>query len=297
MDVFIMKPFLKILISFISLFVALVAIINVSAATVYEIDGYILRIEDDGTKALGGWNGDATNLVIPFSIENNYITEISDSAFEGNENILSLDMNEAYSLKHIGIMAFKDCINLGKSITIPSRISSIGLGAFEGCTSINSATVHSGIKTIPTQLFYKCSSLETVILSTGITTVEKLAFADCTSLKEINIPKTVTSINSTAFNGCTGFTIKGYRDSYAQQFAQDNGYDFYILDPLLGDSNADGDVDIMDATYIQKYKIGAQGYDLTEYQRRCADVNRDGKVTVRDATLIQMKLAKYDVDF
>ncbi|MGN1050759.1 MAG: starch-binding protein [Acutalibacteraceae bacterium] len=58
----------------------------------------------------------------------------------------------------------------------------------------------------------------------------------------------------------------------------------------LGDVNGDGDINVKDATLIQKYKaklITSEELDLT-----VADVNKDAVVNVKDATLIQKYAAK-----
>ena len=56
----------------------------------------------------------------------------------------------------------------------------------------------------------------------------------------------------------------------------------------LGDANLDGEVDITDATTIQRYD--ARMIDLSEEARQLADVDRDGEVCIIDATWIQRYL-------
>ncbi len=265
-----------------------------SAVTYFEQDGFYYSQSSATTADLQGRSSEDADLVIPKEFSEVYVTNIADSAFEGDENIETLSFGKAILLERIGFYAFKGCINLSSDVSFAGRISTIGTSAFENCTSLKTVIFNAYVKSIPDQCFYNCSSLENVTLNDRIESIEKFAFAN-TNLKEITIPKSVTSINSTAFNGCDGLVIKGYRDSYAQQFAEDNGYNFEILDPLYGDANSDGIINILDVTAIQKYKIGEQ--DLSDYGMKCADVNHDGSVTIRDATLIQMKLAKYDVDF
>lgn len=292
-----MKKTTKLLLSFLLVFVILVvSVTQFYAETVIVSNGFSYTILNDNYISICDWEGGSDTLTIPDKLDDSVVKEISGWAFNEREDFSGLVLSSADHLDTIGTMAFKNCINLTDSLTIPAHIKTIKSGAFQGCSSLKTLYYNTNAS-VSEQCFYSCTGLETVSLADGVTSIGRLAFANCTSLELIRIPDTVTSINEYAFNNCPKLKIYCYRDSYAQKFAEDNGYDFYILDPLLGDSNADGDVDIMDATYIQKYKIGAQGYDLTEYQRRCADVNRDGKVTVRDATLIQMKLAKYDVDF
>lgn len=57
----------------------------------------------------------------------------------------------------------------------------------------------------------------------------------------------------------------------------------------VGDVNADGKLNIKDATTIQKFV--AKMIELDEKAQARADYNADGKVNVKDATLIQKKIA------
>lgn len=68
-----------------------------------------------------------------------------------------------------------------------------------------------------------------------------------------------------------------------------NNEDFYcrftVIEALLGDANLDGDVDVTDATAIQRYD--AEMIRLSDAALTLADVDRDGEVTIIDATWIQ----------
>ena len=74
----------------------------------------------------------------------------------------------------------------------------------------------------------------------------------------------------------------------------------YIPDPLdpadpdrdiLGDVNLNGEVDILDATLIQRYLVALD--ELSERQQAIADTNRSGEVDILDATRIQRYLAGF----
>lgn len=59
----------------------------------------------------------------------------------------------------------------------------------------------------------------------------------------------------------------------------------YTPSPLLGDANADGDVDISDATWIQRYLAEMISKDQVFFDG--ADVDKDGEAGVSDVTFIQ----------
>lgn len=60
---------------------------------------------------------------------------------------------------------------------------------------------------------------------------------------------------------------------------------------LVGDVNGDGQVNIKDATYIQK--VVAKLREEPENYLLTADVNSDNNVSVKDATVIQLYLAGF----
>ncbi len=288
-----MKKIISICTIILTLLIAASAVVN--AETVYKYQGYSYTYLENGMASVCGWDNSSSVFVVPNMVSDVYVLEIARNGMQNNTYIKSVDFSEIKKLNTIGGYAFENCSSINGCLSLPRKIGFIGDSAFMNCSSIESVEYSSNTDTISRQCFKNCSALKNVVIDFGPKEFESYSFENCTSLESITIPKSVTSINSTAFNGCSDFTIKGYRDSYAQQFAEDNGYEFEILDPLYGDANGDGKVNILDVTAIQRYKIGDQ--DLSDYGMKCADVNKDGSVTIRDATLIQMKLAKYDVDF
>ena len=65
-----------------------------------------------------------------------------------------------------------------------------------------------------------------VKLPEGATTIGSRAFADCPSLRHIYIPEATTGIAADAFEGVSGLTILGHSGSYAEFYAQRNGFAF-----------------------------------------------------------------------
>ena len=92
------------------------------------------------------------------------------------------------------------------SITIPNSVTSIGGGAFSGCSSLTSVTIPNSVTSIGTDAFQGCSSLSSVTIPNNVTSIEAGAFSGCSSLTSITIPNSVTSIGSSAFDGCSSLT-------------------------------------------------------------------------------------------
>ena len=105
----------------------------------------------------------------------------------------------------LGDWAFEDCSGL-TSLTIPSGVTSIGIGAFGDCSGLTSLTIPSGVTSIGNWAFSDCSRLTSLIIPSGVTEIGKSAFANCSGLTSLTIPSGVTSISGWAFSGCSGLT-------------------------------------------------------------------------------------------
>ena len=140
-----------------------------------------------GVGAFEGCTG-LTSITIP-----NSVTSISNWAFDRCTGLTSINVaseNNYYSSNN-GVLFNKKKTELirypeGKSqtsYTIPNSVTSIGYGAFYGCTGLTSITIPD-----------------------SVTSIGSNAFEYCTGLTSITIPNSVTSIGYEAFNGCTGLT-------------------------------------------------------------------------------------------
>ena len=123
-----------------------------------------------------------------------------------------------YSVTSIGISAFYGCTSL-TSITIPNSVTSIGDDAFFGCTGLTKVNYTGDVKgwlSIDMQsnplwyakdIYINDVLLTELIIPEGVTNIPSAsAFAYCKSIVSVTIPNSVTRIEKSAFLSCTGLT-------------------------------------------------------------------------------------------
>ena len=289
-----------------------------------EIDGKF--VTSIGKEAFSNCTG-LTEITIPDSV-----TSIGECVFSGCTGLTEITISD--SVKYIGEEAFKDCTNL-KSITFLGSKTGIKEGAFSNCdadikfttedtygqegevvsvaTNVTQLTVKHKEGKIPAGAYKDGKRLKEVTLEEGITLIEDDAFANCDNLEKIVIPKSVTGIHYMAFTYDTKLTMYGYKDTYAERYAEMFGFPFVALDDsdtppvttttttsttetttttaapitgglVCGDINLDGRVDITDAVLLNKFCSGAITLDDTA--KKNADCNGDGEPGSGDAVVL-----------
>ena len=241
------------------------------------------------------------------------ITDVYDSAFNGCSNIEKVDIPSIalWCKIHFGYVLYSDWSShrsftcnplyygadlyvngfLQTDIVI-SNIEAIDIYTFYNCKSLKTVIINGNVSEIGDYAFFGCSNLQEVKLKKNVNRIGSKSFWNCSKLKDIyiynpdsNIPNTYETISGSA-------TIHGYDNSTAQIYAGNYNRSFALIEDkpiILGDADGDGDLNITDATCIQRHLAEIHVY---EYIEEAADTDGDGQVSIIDVTMIQRYLAQ-----
>ncbi len=170
-----------------------------------------------------------TSITIPNSVK-----IIEEGAFNGCSNLNEVTIGKSVSV--IEKDAFNDCsrletiiVNNGntkydsrnncnaiietesktlitgcKNTIIPNSVTSIGDGAFWGCSGLTSVIIPNSVTSIGCGAFWDCSGLTSVTIPNSVTSIDFAAFTSCSGLTSITIPNSVTFIGGYALQFCSG---------------------------------------------------------------------------------------------
>ena len=85
---------------------------------------------------------------------------------------------------------------------VDCSVTSIGDGAFSGCSGLTSVSIPNSVTSIGQYTFWRCTGLTSITIPNSVTSFGECAFAECSSLTSVTIPNSVTSIGDHAFSGC-----------------------------------------------------------------------------------------------
>ncbi len=232
------KKLLAVLLSALIL-VASLPVMVVSAEELTTDDGFKYTVADGKVK-ITGYEGDATELVIPETLDGATVTTIKSYAVDGNTAITSVTFPD--TVESIEARAFFGCTAL-KSVNLPTNLVSLGSGAFgktaiesvnipkslekadysynshntytvngvevnvsEGpfvlCDNLKTVAFDKGATFVPGNILRGCTGLEEITIPDTVTIIKSAAFMDCVNLKSFNVPDAVTKIEADAFSGC-----------------------------------------------------------------------------------------------
>ncbi|MBR5643967.1 MAG: leucine-rich repeat domain-containing protein [Salinivirgaceae bacterium] len=133
------------------------------------------------------------------------------------EKVTNPDNSVEYSVTSIGSGAFSGCSGL-TSVSIPNSVTSIGGYAFQYCEGLTEVTISNSVTNIDNGSFSHCSGLTAINVGSAninylsengvLFNKDKTTIVCCPAGKTgtYTIPNSVTSIGCSAFSGCSGLT-------------------------------------------------------------------------------------------
>lgn len=150
---------------------------------------------------------------------------ILDSTFSGCTSLNTFIWNS--DIKLIGENAFANCVSLTefdfKEVEKLYESSFIGSGVNFVQLGENKNEEATELEVVEVSSFENCANLETLSIGGNVATIKSAAFANCEKLETAVISPTVTNIASDAFDGCDALTIYCVEESYAHEYALNNG--------------------------------------------------------------------------
>lgn len=177
-----------------------------------------------------------TSIALPDSL-----TSMGANPFLGCSSLTAIDISPDHPVfaQADGVLYEKAsgtlvCYPAGKadsSFAVPEGTLSIGDDAFAGCFSLTAVAMPEGLTSIGEGAFVGCFFLRTIALPDSLMTIGDSAFVGCFALSAVALPEGLTSIGEGAFGGCSDtLTLTVPRDSYAHQYAIDNGIPYTCSD-------------------------------------------------------------------
>ena len=109
-------------------------------------------------------------------------------------------VNLPSSCTTIGRRAFYECDRLAEMDL--THVSSVGDGAFMGCTALTAVTLGENLSSLGLQAFYDCASLTDITLPDALTAIPASCFDGCTALSKVTWGSGLTTIGQNAFRRC-----------------------------------------------------------------------------------------------
>ena len=102
-----------------------------------------------------------------------------------------------------------------KNTVIPNSVTSIGYGAFLGCSGLTGIIIPNSVTSIGDRAFYDCVGLTGITIPNSVTSIGNYAFSDCSNVETLYISSAIESIGNYAFRYCSNLLEIKMESKYA----------------------------------------------------------------------------------
>lgn len=198
-------------------------VVNTGAYTFYNCTNLATITVPSTLTTVGTWAMGYCKKLKAFNLPEG-VTSLGDASFYYCNVINNINMPDAVT--YMGTHCFRECWALN-NIRLSEGLKAITYRAFHNCafTEIN---IPAGVTTIGIEPFWYCQKLTSINIPPNVTSIGNQAFYNCTALKSVAVYDKVTSIGTNLFGSPSGslnnnITIYAPENSYAEQYAKDNG--------------------------------------------------------------------------
>ena len=216
--------------------IIVVAPITVNASEDDELTygDFQYKIEDDNSCTITDYDGMASSLSIPSTINGHTVKQIDTCALSDNRIITSVTIPNGVTT--IGFSAFNGCIKLEK-IKLSSNLDTVCENAFNNTKWFNNQsnglvyvgkvaykykgdmprntkiTVKSDTVSISESAFKDCANLTDILIPSSVKHIDKYAFYNCQGLTKLNFNDGIERIENDAFGSCEKLTSVNFSET------------------------------------------------------------------------------------
>ena len=216
--------------------IIVVAPITVNASEDDELTygDFQYKIEDDNSCTITDYDGMASSLSIPSTINGHTVKQIDTGALSDNRIITSVTIPNGVTT--IGFSAFNGCIKLEK-IKFSSNLDTVCENAFNNTKWFNNQsnglvyvgkvaykykgdmprntkiTVKSDTVSISESAFKDCANLTNILIPSSVKHIDKYAFYNCQGLTKLNFNDGIERIENDAFGSCEKLTSVNFSET------------------------------------------------------------------------------------
>ncbi|GHU69552.1 hypothetical protein FACS189450_02630 [Spirochaetia bacterium] len=200
-------------------------LVKIPAPNVYTVNGIpgndLNDMKSDIAAAVGG-TSQANPIVVTITIANANLLWGSNGAASGdslyrlfdaipNGKYVAYDLSGSTFTSMVGSPSvggwntFRTNAAYLAAITLPDTLTSIGWGAFSGCSGLTSVTIPNSVTSIDSYAFAYCLGLTSVTIPDSVTSIDDHAFESCSGLTSVTVGNGVTFLGK-AFWVCSSLT-------------------------------------------------------------------------------------------